>query len=192
MTEYIKDTGLPTAIEREIEQKLLSEKTFAALLDKCARATMQHRFADAVRFRSEMNVYIRNYVIAARDRIGQEKAEAKSIQERMTYDDNMEFSIITDTIIIIADMLEYSIMDMNAILHKYEPERDILMFDKMNKLLSEVREHMRFMADKTALDFQTAFADTADDIRELVHNKVAKLVRKRQETLRQQLKNDNT
>ena len=192
MTEYIKDTGLPTAIEREIEQKLLSEKTFAALLDKCARATMQHRFVDAVRFRSEMNVYIRNYVIAARDRIGQEKAEAKSIQERMTYDDNMEFSIITDTIIIIADMLEYSIMDMNAILHKYEPERDILMFDKMNKLLSEVREHMRFMADKTALDFQTAFADTADDIRELVHNKVAKLVRKRQETLRQQLKNDNT
>ncbi len=186
MAEYIKDTGLPAAIEQEIEQRLLSDKAFVTLHDKCARATVQRRFADAVRYRSEMNAYIRRFVISERDRIGQEKTDAKAIQERMTYDDNMEFSIITDTIIIIADMLEYSIMDMNAILHKYEPEWDIQMFGNMDKLLSEVKAHMRFMADRTSPDFQTAFADTADDIHELVHNKVAKLVRKRQEILRQQ------
>lgn len=179
MSEYIKETGLPADIEKEIEQMLLNDRTFKRLQNKYTKAALTYRYADAARAHAELEVYIRRYVEFRVDVLAQQRVTAKVLQDRMTEQDKFEFDIATDTIIAIADMLEYCIMDANAIVHRYASEYDILAFDKMDQLLKEVRAHMRFMAACTSDDFQTDFADTADDIHELVRNKVAKFVRTR-------------
>ncbi len=183
MTEYIKNTGLPAEIEQQIEQDLLSDKAFLKLRDKYSRATMQQRFADAARLHGDIRNFARRFAQSELDRLGHETSEVMSLRTRMTSDDALNFNIATDTIALIADMLEYSIMDLNAILHKYEPESDILTFDRMNRLLSEVKARMAYMADRASPCYQEMFADTADDIQSLVRNKVSKFVRKRQELL---------
>ncbi len=183
MNEYIKNTGLPADIEREIEQQLLADRAFRKLHNKYVKATLACHYADAARIHAERDEYIRRYVEFAVGVIAQQRVNAKSIQDRMTDEDKYEFAIATDTIIAIADMLEYCIMDTNAILHRYASDYDIKAFDKMAELLKEAKAHMQFMATYSSDDFQADFADTADDIHEMVRNKVAKFVRSRRAKL---------
>lgn len=186
MSEYIHDTGLPADIERDLNAQLLADKRFRKLQGKCMDATLHHRLAEAARLSCEMHDYARRFATAAYKRIVKEQSDSRSLMVEMTTEDNNNFIVSAFTILAVADLLEYSIMDLNQILHRYVPEQTFRAFDKMNALLSEARTFVRFLGSDTSMDFQTDFADTADDVAELILNKVTKFARRHSEKLNRQ------
>ena len=185
MSEYIHDTGLPADIERDLNAQLLADKGFRKLQGKCMDATLHHRLAEAARLSCEMHDYARRFATAAYKRIIKEQDDSRSLMVEMTTEDNNNFIVSALTILAVADLLEYSIMDLNQILRRYAPEQSFRAFDKMNALLSEARTFVRFLGT-TSMDFQTDFADTADDVAELILNKVTKFARRQSEKVNRQ------
>lgn len=81
-------------------------------------------------------------------------------------------------IMLLCDMIDTFTMECNEILHKYHPDYNIEMFNKVIAVGREAREHIRFMGNCTDWDFQTSFADVGDNLTELVLNKSRALARK--------------
>lgn len=186
MNEYIHDTGLPADIERDLNAQLLADKGFRKLQNKCMDATLHHRLVEAARLSGEMYDYARRFASTAYKRLIKEQNDSRSLMSEMTTEDNNNFIVSAFTILAVADLLEYSIMDLNQILHRYAPEQTFHAFDRMNVLLSEAQTFVRFLGSSTSMDFQTDFADTADDVAELILNKVTKFARRHSEKINRQ------
>lgn len=87
-------------------------------------------------------------------------------------------NIYTNTIIFLCDMIEILSSDSDQILKKYHPDYNIEMFNKIIQVGKEAKNHIKFMSENTDMIYQVSFANGADDISELLMNKVKAFIRK--------------
>jgi len=96
----------------------------------------------------------------------------------MSDEDQEILSINSNMVILLADMLETSVMNINEVFHRNNPEWRVEMFDNLKKLSRECADQIKWMSKETDDFYQNTFADVADNITEMVKNKVKSLLRK--------------
>lgn len=112
-------------------------------------------------------------------------AEYKGQTERMdtlmtdmSAKDREDMNIYTNAIIFLCDMIESLSMESDQLLKKYHPDYNLEMFNKIVQVGKEAKAHVKFMSDNTDMVYQVTFADKADDVMELLMNKVKSFIRK--------------
>ena len=99
-------------------------------------------------------------------------------KKNMSDEDQEILSINSNMVILLADMLETSVMNINEVFHRNNPEWRVEMFDNLKKLSRECADQIKWMSKETDDFYQNTFADVADNITEMVKNKVKSLLRK--------------
>ena len=99
-------------------------------------------------------------------------------KQNMSDEDQEILSINSNMVILLADMLETSVMNINEVFRRNNPEWRVEMFDNLTKLSRECAEQIKWMSKETDDFYQNTFADIADNITEMVRNKVKSLLRK--------------
>lgn len=179
----IKDTkltinDLPPDIVEQMRKAIREEPQMQSLQQKKINALKAFNYVEVAR--------IAKLIKAVEDRVINEYlASYKGQSERMdilmidmSEEDRENMNIYTNAIIFLCDLIETLSSDSDQILKKYHSDYNLEMFDKIIKLGSEAKNHVKFMSDNTNMIYQVSFADGADDISELLMNKVKAFIRK--------------
>ena len=99
-------------------------------------------------------------------------------KQSMSDEDQEILSINSNMVILLADMLETSVMTINEVFQRNNPAWQVDMFDNLKKLSRECADQIKWMSVETDEYYQNTFANITDSITEMVKNKVKSLLRK--------------
>lgn len=169
---------LPEDVVEKMRQAIQEDPQMLALKDKHLAYIRSRQYAKAVDLKQKMQgieeCVIREYL----ENYEGETESMASLMTEMTSEDRNTINVCTNAIILICDMIETFSMDFNEILQKYHPDYRLEMYDKIMQVGKEAKAHVKFMSECTDMVYQCSFADSADDITELVRNKAQSLIRK--------------
>lgn len=113
--------------------------------------------------------------------IRQNNIMRKRIAEfKATMTDEQQETLATNSnmVILLVDMLETSLIEINEVVASVRSWYRVTLYDELLKLAKQCAAQIRWMANETDDFYQLAFADSADDITQMVRNKVKALLRK--------------
>lgn len=113
--------------------------------------------------------------------IRQNNVMRKRIAEfKQSMDDRQQevLAINSNMVILLVDMLETSLMEINEVVASVREGYRVTLYDELLKLSRQCAAQIKWMANETDDYYQLTFADTADDVTQLVRNKVRSLLRK--------------
>lgn len=156
----------------------MMDAKMVVLQQKKAKAIQSHKYVEASRLSAlikeveerTINTYLSNY--------GGQTERMDNLMKDMPDEDRELLNVYTNAIIFLCDMIESLSIDSDQILKKHHPEYRIEMFDKISQIGKEAKAHVKFMSENTNMVYQVSFADGADDISELLLNKVKAFIKK--------------
>lgn len=163
---------LPKGVQQEIRDSIRRDKQFMKVSDQWSALIKSGQYARAMEVKKLMdsieektlNLYIKEYI--------RENTEPMiNLLKHMTIEDVEEWNVNVNAIILLCDMVETLVSECNQTLHKYHPDYNLEMFDRINELGEEVHNQVKFMSACTSMMYQTNFGDAADNIFEMVMNK---------------------
>ena len=107
----------------------------------------------------------------------EELVQLKDLFDEMDEEQRSKVILYTNAICFYCDMIDSLAVDMNSILNKLKGNPTVHMYDNIIAAGKEASNQMKFMAENTHIDFQKSFAAVADEVNEMVFNKVKKLDR---------------
>lgn len=169
---------LPADVVAQIKKGIREEPQMQILLQKKSQALKAYNYVEVSRLAKlikevetrVINNYLANYK-------GQSE-RMDTLMADMSDEDRENMNIYTNTIIFLCDMIEILSSDSDQILKKYHPDYNIEMFNKIIQVGEEAKNHIKFMSENTDMIYQVSFANGADDISELLMNKVKAFIRK--------------
>ena len=78
-----------------------------------------------------------------------------------------------------ADMLETSIIDMDDVLHRYDKDMHMEMFNDLRDVLRMSKEKLKFLQENSGYMKDLVWADNCDNLYEMAKNKAGAIMRKR-------------
>lgn len=178
MEEQMTIEQLPKSIQDKLSDVVELNSAIKALrlnLEKCRQrrdyvgmARCQHQLQEMKHSIEEE--YLRQNAVY-RKRVVDFKAN-------MSEDDQEILSVNSNMVILLADMLETSVMNINEVFKRNNPEWQVEMFDNLRKLSRECADQIKWMSKETDDYYQNTFADIADNITEMVKNEVKSLLMK--------------
>lgn len=117
-----------------------------------------------------INIYLAEY----KGQVGR----MENLMVDMSDKDREDMNIYTNAIIFFCDMIESLSIESDQLLKKYHPDYNLEMFNKIIQVGKEAKQHVKFMSENTDMLYQVTFADKADDVMELLLNKVKSFIRK--------------
>ena len=78
-----------------------------------------------------------------------------------------------------ADMIESSVIKMNDILHKYDKDMCIEMFDDIRCMMKMSEEKLKYLQENSGYMKDLVWADNCDNMYEMMLNKAGAIMRKR-------------
>lgn len=99
-------------------------------------------------------------------------------KEAMTDEQQEVLAINSNMVILLVDMLETSLIEINEVVAAVRSDYRVALYDELLKLAKQCAAQIVWMTNETDEYYQLAFADSADDITQLVRNKVKSLLRK--------------
>lgn len=169
---------LPKSIQDKLSETIELNPAIKSLrlkLDKCRQrkdyigmARCQHQIQELKRYVEEE--YIRQNAVY--------RKKVVDFKESMSDADQEILSIHSNMVILLADMLETSVMEINEVFRRNNPAWRVEMFDSLCKLGRECADQIKWMSKETDSYYQDTFAGVADKITEMVRNKVKSLLRK--------------
>jgi len=169
---------LPADVVAQMKKGIREEPQMQVLLQKKSQALKDYNYVEVSRLAKlikevetrVINNYLANYK-------GQSE-RMDTLMADMSDEDRENMNIYTNTIIFLCDMIEILSSDSDQILKKYHPDYNIEMFNKIIQVGEEAKNHIKFMSENTDMIYQVSFANGADDISELLMNKVKAFIRK--------------
>ena len=169
---------LPADVVAQMKKGIREEPQMRILLQKKSQALKAYNYVEVSRLAKlikevetrVINNYLANYK-------GQSE-RMDTLMADMSDEDRENMNIYTNTIIFLCDMIEILSSDSDQILKKYHPDYNIEMFNKIIQVGEEAKNHIKFMSENTDMIYQVSFANGADDISELLMNKVKAFIRK--------------
>lgn len=113
--------------------------------------------------------------------IRQNNIMRKRINEFKTSMDEKQQEVMatnSNMVILLVDMLETSLIEINEVVSSVREGYRVTLYDELLKLAKQCAAQIKWMANETDEYYQLTFADTADDVTELVRNKVRAMLRK--------------
>lgn len=169
---------LPADVVEQMKKGIREEPQMQVLLQKKSQALKDYNYVEVSRLAKlikevetrVINNYLANYK-------GQSE-RMNTLMADMSDEDRENMNIYTNAIIFLCDMIEILSSDSDQILKKYHPDYNIEMFNKIIQVGEEAKNHIKFMSENTDMIYQISFANGADDISELLMNKVKAFIRK--------------
>ena len=78
-----------------------------------------------------------------------------------------------------ADMIESSVIKMNDILHKYDKDMCIEMFDDIRSMMKMSEEKLKYLQENSGYMKDLVWADNCDNMYEMILSKAGAIMRKR-------------
>ena len=78
-----------------------------------------------------------------------------------------------------ADMIESSVIKMDDILHKYDKDMYIEMFDDIRSVMKMSEQKLKYLQENSGYMKDLAWADNCDNMYEMMLNKAGSIMRKR-------------
>lgn len=169
---------LPEDVVEEMKKAIRAEAQMQVLQQKKLQALKAYNYVEVARLAKlikevenrVINEYLANYE--------GEAVRMDSLMVDMLEEDREKMNIYTNAIIFLSDMIETLSIESDQILKKYHPDYNLEMFNRLIQLGKEAKNHVKFMSENTDMVYQVSFADGADDIAELLMNKVKAFIRK--------------
>lgn len=169
---------LPEDVVEEMKKAIRAEAQMQVLQQKKLQALKAYNYVEVARLAKlikeveirVINEYLSNYE--------GEAVRMDSLMLDMSEEDREKMNIYTNAIIFLSDMIETLTIESDQILKKYHPDYNLEMFNRLIQLGKEAKNHVKFMSENTDMVYQVSFADGADDIAELLMNKVKAFIRK--------------
>ncbi|EGN00242.1 hypothetical protein HMPREF1017_00768 [Bacteroides ovatus 3_8_47FAA] len=178
MKTQLTINDLPPDVVGQMKQAIRKDSAIQALQKKRNNALRSNNYIEASKLSKliddvetrTINQYLSEY-----------KGQAKRMDILMTdmsKEDRESMNVYTNAIIFLCDIIETLSIESDDILKKYHPDYNLEMFNKISQIGKEAKSHIKFMSDNTDMVYQISFADEADDISELLFNKVKSFIRK--------------
>lgn len=171
-------SDLPSDVVEQMKKAIHEEPQMQALQQKKLQALRRSDYVEAARlakFIKEIETRVINDYLY---RYKGQTQRMDTLMDDMSDEDRENMNIYTNAIIFLCDMIETLSLESNQILQKYHPDYNLEMFDKLIQVGKEARNHVKFMSENTDMIYQVSFADGADDISELLMNKVKAFIKK--------------
>lgn len=108
-----------------------------------------------------------------------ERKEMTDIISPMSKEDKNAMNIYANGLIMISDIIENMIIDMNSLVKKYHPDMRVISFNDLGKLAKEAKKQVAMFDGINKDEYVTnLFGSTADNLYEMVYNKVKSFVKK--------------
>ena len=169
---------LPEDVVARMRSAIREDKQMVALRDKHSAYLRNRQYAKAVELKRKMNGIEERVIREYLENYEGETESMASLMVEMSMEDRYIINTCTNAIILICDMIETFTMDFNEVLKKYHPDYRLEMYDKIMQVGKEAKAHVKFMSECTDNIYQCSFADSADDVTELVRNKAQSLIRR--------------
>lgn len=78
-----------------------------------------------------------------------------------------------------ADMIESSVIKMNVLLHKYDKNMYMEMFDDIREVMKLSQQKLKYLQENSGYMKDLAWADNCDNMYEMMLNKAGAIMRKR-------------
>ena len=175
----MKVEDLPKEIVEGMMKKINEHPKYKGLMEKKIMYTKSGNYVLAMQAAQAMDRVVKECLA---NYIKHYEGEVKKINEltdSMNEEDKDLMSAYGNAIIMIADCLETICMDTNNMLQKYHPNFRIEMFDKLNELAKEARNHVRLIDGYENSDYYyNLYGDHADKLKDLIVNKGKSFVNK--------------
>lgn len=169
---------LPEDVVEEMKKAIRAEAQMQVLQQKKLQALKAYNYVEVARLAKlikEVEIRVINEYLANYEG---EAVRMDSLMVDMSEEDREKINIYTNAIIFLSDMIETLSIESDQILKKYHPDYNLEMFNRLIQLGKEAKNHVKFMSENTDMVYQVSFADGADDIAELLMNKVKAFIRK--------------
>lgn len=169
---------LPADVVEQMKKGIREEPQMQVLLQKKSQALKDYNYVEVsclAKLIKEVETRVINNYLA--NYKGQSE-RMDTLMADMSNEDRENINIYTNAIIFLCDMIEILSSDSDQILKKYHPDYNIEMFNKIIQVGEEAKRHIKFMSENTDMIYQVTFANGADDISELLMNKVKAFIRK--------------
>lgn len=169
---------LPKSIQDKLTETIELNPLIKSLRAKLENARKKHDYVTMARLQHnimELKRHIESEYMKQNLEMRKRVAEFKC---NMSDEDQEILSIHSNMIILLADMLESCVMEVNEVFERNNPAWRIEMFDRLKQLGRECADQIKWMSQETDDFYQLTFADTADNVTEMVRNKVKSLLRK--------------
>lgn len=169
---------LPADVVEQMKKGIREEPQMQVLLQKKSQALKDYNYVEVsclAKLIKEVETRVINNYLA--NYKGQSE-RMDTLMADMSDEDRENINIYTNAIIFLCDMIEILSSDSDQILKKYHPDYNIEMFNKIIQVGEEAKRHIKFMSENTDMIYQVTFANGADDISELLMNKVKAFIRK--------------
>ena len=176
--EKLTINDLPKDVLERMRRAIREDSQMISLKNKHSQYIINRQYAKAVLLKEKMQKIEDRVIREYLDSYEGETENMQSLMSDMSPEDREYINTCTNAIILICDMIETFTMDFNQVLKKYHPDYRLEMYDKIMSVGKEAKSHVKFMSECTDNIYQCSFADSADDITELVRNKARSLIRK--------------
>lgn len=181
MNEINLDEIISPQLRKKIEFTISTNKDYQKLQAKHKECLRQHDYIGAIRYAKIIeNVQVR----VVQEIVRQQAKEIENVvvlMKSMSAEDQMRLSTSLNIILFCIDQIDFHITESNEIIKKYYPDCKLEMYDKLNAEGKEIKEHMRFIGKHETTELQIVFSDIADNLTELLVNKVKAYIRKKNE-----------
>ena len=179
MSEIKLDEIISPQLRKMIEFTVATDKDYQKLQAKHKECLRQHDYLGAIKW---AKIIEEVQVRVVREVVRQQAREIENVvvlMKSMSEEDQMKLSISLNLILFCIDQIDFHITEANEIIHKYHPDCKLEMYDKLNAEGKEIKEHMRFIGKHESTELQIIFSDIADNLTEMLVNKVKSYIRKR-------------
>lgn len=164
--------------ERALRANFENDPQVKALRQQIIKLSKRKDLLGAARLQAKINWH---YDEAKRKLLEQAEKQAVSIMEieqGMSEEEQMAFDTTFVMIFALTDMIETCVMDLDGLIQKQDASARYEAFDDVRELGKLCKLKIKALDESTNGHFQRLFGMAADDITELVRNKVRALVRK--------------
>lgn len=167
-------TGLPLQVQQDIEHEINRNPSVVQYREAMRDYQKRGKFLEAMRIGAmlaEVEEKVKQGMMVKHERMG-------NIYKSMTSDEIETINTACNTIIMLSDIIETQVMEINQTVKKHFPDYRVDMYDRFVQIGREAKEQLRYMTAWTNNLYQIKFGDVADELTEMITNKVRKLLRK--------------
>ena len=164
--------------EKALRANFESHPQVKTLRQQIIKLSKRKDLLGASRLQAKINWY---YEEAKRKLLEQAEKKAVSIMEieqGMSEEEQMDFDTTFVMIFALTDMIETCVMDLDSLIQKLDKSARYEAFDDVRELGKLCKLKIKALDESTNGHFQRLFGMAADELTELVRNKVRALVRK--------------
>lgn len=148
MRNKLTVNDLPADVVERMKKIINEDRQMLKLRERHAPFLRSHRYMEAMKLKQMMDGIEKRVINQYLSEYEGMSGSMDNFMREMSEEDREEINVLTNSIIMLCDMVETFTMDCNEILKKYHPDYRIEMFDKVSECGKAAKAQVDFMSKK--------------------------------------------